>query len=623
MVLLPGLALALMALFSAACGAAGYDVHAPVSPVTYTDVQRAAQRTAYLSVQRDMAAKVKAGAAGYTVPPGVYRIAANAPGLPLNAKGTALRVAGCEFILENHGTFLGWSRAWGELASLSILGPVKFDDDPHRSTQGVIRAYDPETGIAQVEIMPGYRTDLGEKAGMMVYSPSGKATAAVFYEGYDGGKALGGRLFQMNLGKARDLAASHVDPARNRVGNYVSVGLAGDWFLSLDGVNNLTLRDVDVYVGGVGLAWGGGRNWSFLNVRGIPRPGTNRLGGISGTQVTVSGRVLFDGCELSGGGDDLIDVSGGGMAEVLRQDSPTRITVYQARAWAGDTLQFYDGKPYLPIGTAVAASADEVPKSDPEYAALIKKAQEVAAATPSNFDRNWIGAVTRITLRTPLALPVGSFMMDRAGREAFLQMTVRRCYFHDCGGHVLSQGFNQGLFEDNRFENVHGGLHCAPDTWNWRSPGQHLIVRRNVFRSVTNSTGWPHNEAALVAGAGAGAAGPAQSAAAQEISISDNLFLGSVTGGVYLSDAGRVTVTGNRFDGIQGWAGYGDSGGNPPIALNAVLDGVVSGNRIARSAGPAISIANSSRVRVVHNSLGGAAVQVSASRGVTQAGNVP
>jgi hypothetical protein len=59
--------------------ATSYNVGAPVYPATYTEAQKNAQRDAGRAVVKEINAAIAAGAKGFTVPPGVYRLPAKGP----------------------------------------------------------------------------------------------------------------------------------------------------------------------------------------------------------------------------------------------------------------------------------------------------------------------------------------------------------------------------------------------------------------------------------------------------------------------------------------------------------------------------------------------------------------
>lgn len=78
-------------------------------------------------------------------------------------------------------------------------------------------------------------------------------------------------------------------------------------------------------------------------MRGIRRPGTNRLMGAGGCQVgNYGGNVTFDGCEFSNTADDLVDYYGGGLFLCERQEDARTILVWCGKLALGDTVNLYE-----------------------------------------------------------------------------------------------------------------------------------------------------------------------------------------------------------------------------------------------------------------------------------------
>jgi len=320
--------------------ACAYDLHAPVYPITYTDAQKNVQREAGRAVVKQIDAAIRSGAKEFTVPPGVYRLpAAKEEGnIALwKVKGFTFRLAHTEFILENGGAFL-YPIDWSDIA---ILGPVKFDAEALVYTQGTLRRYDPVTGVSTVEIMPGYEVGEAEKGTVDAFSPSGVYLANPLWAGYTDAKVIDRerRLIQVKLGAKDTVFTSIYKP-----GVLLAMRLHGSpLFLSAGNIHNLTVRDADIYTGS-GFMWGGGTgNFSFVHVRGIRRPGTNRLMGAGGCQVgNYGGNVTFDGCEFSNTADDLVDYYGGGLFLCERQEDARTILVWCGKLALGDTVNLYE-----------------------------------------------------------------------------------------------------------------------------------------------------------------------------------------------------------------------------------------------------------------------------------------
>lgn len=304
---------AVVPLFSLARVGFAYDLNAPVSPMTYTDAQKAAQSKAGQAIVHQINATLAAHGTAFTVPPGVYRIPADGPDSALNlshVKNFTLHLAGAEFILGNGGTFI----APDDCENLAFLGPAKFDSEVQTITQGRLLTYDPNTGLSTVEILPGYEVTHSDGSTVDAFSPAGVYLENPSWAGYKNMTVMdpAKRRVQVTLG-AKDAGFTRL----YKPGVLLAFRLHGSpLFVSAggSGANGLTLKDLDLYTSS-GFAWGNGRgNWKFIHVRGIRRPGTNRLMGVGGCQTAnFGGNVTFDGCEFSNCTDDLMDYYGGGL----------------------------------------------------------------------------------------------------------------------------------------------------------------------------------------------------------------------------------------------------------------------------------------------------------------------
>ena len=615
-----------------AASAQAYSVSSPINPnysgasTPYTDADKAAQRQAYLSVVSAETNAVTGGnAASYTVPPGVYRITTSAPRFALNPGGFTLNVAGCHFIREDGYPFIDQQDNSLSAAGLSLIGDGKttFDEDPVQFTQGTITSYDPGTGATTIRIMPGYPTAIKAADSFYSFKSDGTPLTVLSYERYSGGSVDGGGVMHVTLATAIDLQSRNVDPSIYQVGSLISTGGGGASLVNaLGGIRDLTVQGINDYSAGSLAYGGGGGSWKFIDVKHVRAPGTNRLTCTNSCQISGMHDVDFDGCDLSVSGDDLVDVSVGGLAIAVRQEAPAQIVAFCYGYAPGDTLSFIssDGK-FLPAGSGTVASATPIPSSEADYSAL--EAQAAAAISADGSATITSPPLYRIVFQNPVTVGSGEYVENRTIYNASPKsFTMRYCNLHDSGGRVLCEGFDHYDIGHNRFTNLHGGIVLGPDTYNRRGNGEDVNFDDNVLTGVTNSIGFPPNQAALVAGAGGGWSGPAGSAVVTEVNVKGNVFHGAVTGGILVGNATKVTVTGNVLDGIQGAAGYDDGVGNSPIRLNSVLTGVVSGNTVTGSSSPALWLTNCSGVAVSQNFTDSGTILISGSAGVTSSGNL-
>jgi len=308
-----------------------YDPDAPAYPKTYSDADKAAQREAGMRFIRELNAAAKEKRPDYKLAPGTYRLRDlpnYAAVIKLEKLDTfTLDLAGYEIIFEeDRGRFSFPKR----VKNLSILGPVIFDADQLHHTQGRIIANDPKTFRTRVEIMPGYRvgfrphtmrnvkkgqTPPKHKWGVVyAYSPQGKWLHNSSWSTYIDEKVIDEkrRIVEFTVGKD-----SEVYESLYAVGNLVAIDLRGKVLIDAAHVENFTLKDVEIYTGGGVLCGPNHGDWNLIRVRGRRRPGTNRLIGSGGIQVTnCRGRTVLDSCEFSHTLDDILDYQAGSLGMV-------------------------------------------------------------------------------------------------------------------------------------------------------------------------------------------------------------------------------------------------------------------------------------------------------------------
>ena len=573
-----------------------YNVNAPVYPVTYTDAQKEGQRGAGRAILKQLNNALEAGAHLFTVPPGVYRFPnTNVTNSKyVNGDGSlnfnqvhefTLNLAHVEIILGNGSTFL--APYYG--SDITIIGPAIFDAEDLRLTQGVVTARDEATGLTTLKIMPGYRVDYEPKGQIDAFSPQGVYLENPSWASYSDYTVLD---------KAKGIVQLKADSkGLYKPGNLVALRNGCPVFLSAGGkgAHNLTLRDLEIDTG-VGFAWGQGTgNWLFKNVKCIRRPGTNRLLGAGGCQTSnTGGDVTFDGCEFSNCADDLVDYYGGGLFICERQETPRTIVAWGGSFSPGDTLNFYTHDGFQPDASAKIVAVIEF--TDPEMQGdghhLVKdvlKARDRGDQT-----------LRRVTLDRDVSVSAADYMEDATTNRPD-HFTVRNCYFHDAGVRVMIQGFQHGLFENNRFERISGGLALTCDAWWFEGPTvQDVTVRNNVFDATTFRNGWGTGKAAVSIGPSwaEGHTKPAFPCATHGATVTGNLFVGSSAGAIQISNTDHVTVANNIIR-----SPYTLAAPVAAIHLLGVADAAVTGNRIWNCPGPGLLAEGSRRLTVRGNTV--------------------
>lgn len=517
-----------------------YNVRLTVYPVTYTDAQKNAQRAAGRALAHKINAALAAGAHSFTIPPGLYRIPAEGAdsAFPLiNVKNFTLHMAGVELVLENGGNLVSAR----DCENLAFLGPAKIDSGNQAITQGRLLTYDSQTGQSLVEIMPGYEVAASSKGTVDAFSPAGVYLANPSWASYDHMTVIdqAKRRVQVTLG-AKDAVYKDI----YKPGVLLAFRLHGSPLLiSAQRVNGFTLKDIDVYTGS-GIGWGGGTGqWNFLHIRGIRRPGTSRLMGAGGCQMgNYGGSVLFDGCEFSSTADDLVDYGGGGLFTCERQESPRTVISWGGSLMVEDTVNFYDHSGFQPAASAkVIAVADLTdPAIQVEAHHLVK---DILKARDDGSDK----PLHRITLDRDVTVSAGDYMENGSGNRPD-HFTIRNSYFHDSGVRVMVQGFRHGLFENNRFERISGGLALTCDAWWFEGPTcQDITVRNNVFDSTTFRNGWGTGKAAIIIGAGWSQdhTDPSRGCAFHTATVTGNTISNSSAAGIFVSNTDHLTIAHN------------------------------------------------------------------------------
>ena len=508
----------------------------------------------------------------------------------VNVHGFTLHMAGAEFVMENGGGFVSAR----DCKNLAFVGPAKIDSGTLALTQGRLLTYDPNTGLSTVEILPGYEVSDSAKGTVDAFSPQGVYLENPSWASYEKLTVLDQvkKRVQVRLG-AKDAIWTNI----YHPGALLAFRLHGSPVLiSAQNVHGFTLKDVDVYTG-AGIGWGGGTGvWKFINIKGIRRPGTSRLMGAGGCQMgSYGGSVLFDGCEFANTADDLMDYYGGGLFACVRREGPRTVVTWGGGLKAGDTVNFYDYGGFQPDGTAVVLAAAEVadPALQAEAHHLVK---DILKARDTDGDK----LLRRLTLDRDVVASAGDYL-ENADTNRPDQFTIRNCYFHDSGVRVMVQGFKHGLFENNRFERISGGLALTCDAWWFEGPTcQDITVRNNVFQDTPFRNAWGTGKAAIIIGAGwsEGHTDVSRGCAFHTATVTGNTIVGASAGAVFISNTDHVTVEGNVIR-----RPFTEAAPVGAIQLAGVADGRVWNNTVTRCPGLNLSVRGSRRISVKGNTF--------------------
>ena len=340
--------------------------------------------------------------------------------------------------------------------------------------------------------------------------------------------------------------------------------------------------------------WGGGTgDFKFTNVRGIRRPGTNRLMGAGGCQVgNYGGNVTFDGCEFSNTADDLVDYYGGGLFLCERQENARNVVTWGGKLAVGDTVNFYDHVGFHPAASAVVTAVSDV-KDAAMQADAHHLVKDILHARDGD-DRE----LRRITLDRDIAVAAGDYTENNTSNRPD-HFTVRNCFFHDSGVRVMIQGFRHGLFENNRFERISGGLALTCDAWWWEGPTcQDIIVRNNVFKDTAFRNAWGTGKAALIIGAGwaEGKGDVSHGCAFHSALVTGNTFHGASTAAIFVSNTDQVVIEKNSIQNAYTLAASAGA-----IQLAGVLDAKVWDNVFSHCPGLNVAVLESQQVSIRRN----------------------
>ena len=530
-----------------------YDVKQPVYPVTYSEEQKKAQRAAGIALVKEVKEAARSGKADYRAQPGVYRLPKGADFEFGGAGDFALHLPDCELVLESaEGRCLF---KFGKAKSFTLTGPLKIDCDPLIESQGRIVASDFAARQMTIEILPSYHAlAVGPKDKQLfhAYTPQGVWLPNPAYSEFawkDAVLAADGRTVTIHAGKdvKRDYWEMLYKP-----GNLVSVGNAGCGVLFCiwpDQFGELSVQDMDFYGGGFG--WGNAiGNSALTRVRGMRRPGTNRLQGGGGWQSGKrQGRVTLDSCEFRTTNDDILDLSSGSMDMVWQQESPRTCVIWTYKGHhyeldpPGSPFVFYR-KDFAPIADAQLVTAERIP--DDQAKPWVEPAAQLVKSKLDFKAFNDGRAFWRLTFDKDLTVEPGTLMEDVANRQ--MEVVIRNCTWLDCGMRVMVQSGRKTEITNNHFVRVSAGLHACTDAWWWQGETVHdVLIADNVFIDSPYGNMWNSGKAAISVHNGTKPIADFPGRYPHDnIVIRDNRIEGASSGAIIVQNSDRVQITGNE-----------------------------------------------------------------------------
>ena len=574
-----------------------YNANDPINTVIFNEEQKQWQRIAAIKMYADL---LKSAAStqvprDFTIPPGVYRVqpgqmvVKDAKNLIIHAPDVEIIVdsdsSGAAFVFKNcSGVTLTGSKKKENISNLNNGSFLIIDSEQLPMSVTRILACDSEKQTIDVEVLPGYVTDMPLKERMIAYSPQGRMLNVV-QMGWEDLTDLGNRRFRL---KSRSLR----DPK-----NLKSVLLPGNLLVlhnnpqhklrthsvySNQGCRNMRFESIRVYSGGGAPADHGTAGQTiYRNWRLLPKPGTNRLPISTGLgQFSKNGGTfIFEDCEFGPHLDDGINLLSG-MSVLGKQEGPRQIVVTGwQKPTPGSLLTFYDFFNWEKFGEQKVTEVKEV-----EDTAVRKLVNAFYAS--HRMVQNAKKAF-RVTLDRDVQLNDFSMVIHSDYRAD--SIIVRGCLFRDQLAQImLLQGAKYGLIENNLLlRSTGGGVSAQFAQYWWEGPmPSNFMIRNNVIRDNPVSAavnGFAGNGSIAVF---AGTKYPTCERLLSNFRIEGNLIINPSVYGIVVRNTDQVVIRYNRiinpganpFDGI--YKGKPVSELHAAICLEAVSHALVTDNEI-------------------------------------------
>ena len=574
-----------------------YNANDPINTVIYNEKQKQWQRVDAIKMFADLlkSAASTQGPHDFTIPPGIYRVQPDQMVLK-NVKNFIIHAPDVEIIVDSDSS--GAVFVFRNCSDITLTGSKKKENksqlkdgscliiDSEQLPMSVTRilACDYEKQTIDVEVLPGYVTDLPLKERMIAYSPQGRMLNVV-QMGWQDLTNLGNRRFRLksrSLGDPKNvksvllpgnLLVLHINPQDKRSTHSV---------YSNQGCRNMCFESIRVYSGGGAPADHGTAGQTiYRNWRLLPKPGTNRLPITSGLgQFSKNGGTfLFEDCEFGPHLDDGINLLSG-MSVMGRQEGPRQIVVTGwQKPTPGSLLTFYDFFKWEKFGERKVIEVKEI-----EDTAVRKLVNTFYAS--HRMVQNAKKAF-RVTLDRDLQLKDFSMVIHSDYRAD--SIIVRGCLFRDQLAQImLLQGAKYGLIENNLLlRSTGGGVSAQFAQYWWEGPmPSNFMIRNNVIRDNPVSAavnGFAGNGSIAVF---AGTKYPTCERLLSNFRIEGNLIINPSVYGIVVRNTDQVVIRYNRiinpganhFEGI--YNGKPVSELQAAICLEAVSHALVTDNTI-------------------------------------------
>lgn len=443
---------------------------------------------------------------------------------------------------------------------------ILIDQFPLRHMEGKVVALGQD--YFDLEIFKEFLPITGnEKIGtMMNHNPDGTPNGREFYNP----KVKARELIKPNVLR---ISTDDIKLKFLKIGEFVLIRHTGYGpnVMSFDACAGLTLRDVDIYSGGMGVSAGNrSSDITFERFNITYRPGTERLMSVNADGIHLNkcgGKIIIKDCIINGMGDDCINIHSM-FARVSGIDDANKKLVleggksrskaagdmrvmYPGYAIPGDVLVFYDVATMQKKGTAIVKS----------YTMRDKEAEVV-------LDE----------------VPVGLKAEDLVDNLAYLPASVN--VTGSKFGRNRARGFlcqvSNVLIEKNEFDHTSSGalwVICDTHFWFESGPVSNITIRNN--RIIGCNKGETFREGAIVIFCehkGWQQYGPA--GIHKNITIENNTIEDTDASGIFVCSAENVNVLRNTFKNCSQNPGKIASG-NFAIYYRDTNKGYVFGNNFS------------------------------------------
>ncbi len=563
-----------------------YNPDDPAYTVIYTDAQKSEQREAANTMVADLL-KVATNSVAprtFVISPRVYRVE---PGqLKVSrAANLTIQASGVELIVDSEKS--GAAFSFSQCTNIVLTGkgsPLIVDSEQFPMSVARIVAVDVKKLTLDIEVLPGYATDLPEAERMMAYDRQGRLLN-VQQMGWKGLEKQAERLFRLTTPALRTsrnqegiLAIGNLLSLHNNEGHKRRTHGA----VSASACKDMTYEGIRVYNGGGAPADHGTaghtvyRDWQLY-----PRTGTSRLPIATGLgQFSKNGgSFLFEDCAFGPHLDDGINLLSG-MSIVGRSESGTEVIVTgRHQPTVGSALTFYDYTNWVAFGEAKVVSSERI--TDTNVLAEVN-AFAKANRTVQNARHAFRTMLDRPVKLTPFAMVVHSdYRAD--------SIVVRGCLFRDQLAQImLLQGARSGLIENNLLlRSTGGGVSAQFAQYWWEGPmPSNFMIRNNVIRDnpvAAAVNGFAGNASIAIF---AGTKYPTDERLLRGFRIEGNTIINPSVYGIAVRNAQEVRIRHNRIVNPGAQAVEGTYNGRPiadlyaAICLDAVSHAVVSDNEI-------------------------------------------